>query len=189
MNITWEPLPRRDKSDRFRKRPFGNLSKDQSLLRDLSGVHSRAGDRRSGPDQQVAADIKATIDARAEKHKASAESAVQHTTLQSKDGCAGEFYEYLDHTADVQCHTWGATIKEAFENMATCLLNYQTDITLIKIDPEETITMTVKGHDLESLLYNYMNELLFKFITDSFCAVKAEITEFDRDSFTVTATL
>eukprot|EP01039_Chlorochromonas_danica_P010544 gene10543-11681_t len=26
---------------------------------------------------------------------------------------------------------------------------------------------------MESLLYNYMNELLFRFITDSYCAVKA----------------
>eukprot|EP01039_Chlorochromonas_danica_P006046 gene6046-6659_t len=112
-----------------------------------------------------------------------------HTTLQSKDGCAGEFYEYLDHTADVQCHAWGKDMIEAFENMAECMLNYMTDINLIALDPEETQEMTVSGHDMESLLYNYMNELLFRFITDSYCAVKVKITKFDREGFSLSATL
>lgn len=95
----------------------------------------------------------------------------------------------MDHTADVQCHSWGKTMKDAFENMAECMLNYMTDINLIVIDPEENTTMQVKGHDMESLLYNYMNELLFKFITDSFCTVKVEITEFNREDFSLKANL
>lgn len=95
----------------------------------------------------------------------------------------------LDHTADVQCHAWGKTMTEAFEHMAECLLNYQTDINLISLDPEETQVMTVSGHDMESLLYNYMNELLFKFITDCFCAAKVTITSFDRENFSITAKL
>lgn len=89
----------------------------------------------------------------------------------------------------MQCHSWGKTLVEAFENMAPCMLNYQTDIALIQLDPSETQTMTVAGHDMESLLYNYMNELLFKFITDSFCAAKVTITSFDREKFALTATL
>lgn len=101
-------------------------------------------------------------------------------TLESKDGCAGTNYEYLDHTADVQCHSWGASLQEAFEHMATCMLNYMTDVSLITIDSEETLELTVEGHDLHALLYNYMTELLFRFSTDSFCAVKVEITSFQQ---------
>ncbi len=73
--------------------------------------------------------------------------------------------------------------------MAECMLNYMTDIKLIQEDPEETTTMKVAGSDMQSLLYNYMNELLFKFITDNFCAVRVVINEFDRESFTILATL
>lgn len=45
------------------------------------------------------------------------------------------------------------------------------------------------GHDLQSLLYNYMNELLFKFSSDSFVTAGVNITEFDREHYTIKATL
>ena len=51
----------------------------------------------------------------------------------------------LDHTADVQCHAWGATLVQAFEHMAPCLLNYMTDISIVNADPEETIEIHVEG--------------------------------------------
>lgn len=105
---------------------------------------------------------------------------------------------------------------DAFQNMAECMLNYMTDINLIQIDPSETVQITVTGqhpsqphipslpslhspehasltscagHDMESLLYNYMNELLFRFVTDSFCAVKVTISELNREAFSLTAQL
>jgi SHS2 domain-containing protein len=155
------------------------------------------------------------------------------TTLASKDGCRGRFYECkrkvvvlisctaltafsaadLDHTADVQCHAWGDSMKHAFENMAQCMVNYMTDISLIHEDPREQITITVAGtpallqtisnlwrvtlvvllyvagHDIKSLLYNYMNELLFKFSSDSFVTARVEITHFDIAAHSLSATL
>ena len=40
----------------------------------------------------------------------------------------GEFYEYLDHTADVQLHSWGASLDEAFQNIIPCMFNYMTGV-------------------------------------------------------------
>ena len=89
-----------------------------------------------------------------------------------------------------------------------------TDISLIEIEEEETNTITVTGndfdnkycaqyvksnllstfrvgHDFHSLLYNYMNELLFKFSADTFCTKKVEITSLIRgpEQFSLAATL
>ena len=96
-------------------------------------------------------------------------------TLESKDGCAGENYEYLDHTADVQCHTWGKTLEEAFEHMAPCMLNYMTDLSDITEEADAMVEFKVKGHDLKSLLFNYMDEMLFRFCTDSLCIRRLEV--------------
>ena len=63
--------------------------------------------------------------------------------------------EDLDHTADVQCHSWGKSILEAFENMAPCMLNYMTDIMLV--NPDESIQLEVRGEgNLIDRLLRYM---------------------------------
>ena len=39
-------------------------------------------------------------------------------------------YEYLDHTADVQLHAWGPSLKEAFEQCAKAMFGYITELGL-----------------------------------------------------------
>ena len=38
---------------------------------------------------------------------------------------------------------------------------------------------------MQSLLFAYMDELLFRFSTDSFCCVKVDIVNFDRENFEI----
>lgn len=40
---------------------------------------------------------------------------------------------------------------------------------------------------MKSLLFNYMDELLFKFCSDSFCVKKVEISLLDVKAFTIEA--
>ena len=51
----------------------------------------------------------------------------------------------LDHTADVQLHAWGCSIKDAFENIVPCMFNYMTDLSMFEINPNKTIEIDVKG--------------------------------------------
>lgn len=78
---------------------------------------------------------------------------------------------------------------EAFERMGPCFGNYVTDLTKVEIDERENIDIEVSGHDLQSLLYNYMNEMLFKFTSDYFCICQVKIHKFDLEKFTLAATL
>ncbi|XP_018571096.1 protein archease-like [Anoplophora glabripennis] len=86
-------------------------------------------------------------------------------------------YEYLDHTADVQLHAWGNSLKEAFEQCGLAMFGYMTEIDTVEIKQCSEIEAT--GSDLENLLFHYLDELLFLFSCEPFliCS-KLTITEF-----------
>lgn len=90
-------------------------------------------------------------------------------------------YEYLDHPADVQIHSWGDDLKEAFEQAAVAVFGYVTDITTVDI--REIQEVEVEADDLLSLLYQFLDEFLFLFCADPFFVPrKVEITEFDKEN-------
>ncbi len=47
--------------------------------------------------------------------------------------------------------------------------------------------MEAEGHDLESLLFAYMDELLFQFNGDYFVCKRVEIVDFDREQWKIRA--
>ncbi|KAG7200236.1 hypothetical protein KM043_017713 [Ampulex compressa] len=96
-------------------------------------------------------------------------------------------YEYLDHTADVQLHAWGDTLEEAFEQCAVAMFGYMTDLERVEITQVHHVE--AEGHDLQSLLFHFLDELLFMFCAEPFLvAKKVKITEFDRENFRIKAT-
>lgn len=99
----------------------------------------------------------------------------------------GYKFEYLDHTADVQLHAWGSTLEEAFEGAALAMFNYMTPLSGVTIDELLTREYKVEGHDLQSLLYNFLDELLFIFATELFVCSQIKVTKLDREAFTLTA--
>lgn len=95
-------------------------------------------------------------------------------------------YEYLDHTADVQLHAWGDNLKEAFEQVATAMFGYMTDLCTVDIVRVEEIT--AEGDDMLGLLFHFLDELLFLMCADPYFIVKeVEILQFDRENFKIRA--
>ncbi|XP_055642448.1 protein archease-like [Toxorhynchites rutilus septentrionalis] len=92
-------------------------------------------------------------------------------------------HEYLDHTADVQLHAWGTTLKEAFEQCGMAMFGYMTELPTVDIKTCYEIK-TEPTDDLENLLFRFLDELLFLFSAEPFLICKKiEITKFDMENF------
>lgn len=82
-------------------------------------------------------------------------------------------------TADLAVEAKGATLEEAFSNSALAMFNAITPIE--GIEKRESRNFEVKGDDLELLLFNFLDELLY--INDVELMVFSEIKlKIDRDA-------
>ncbi|KAG8588007.1 hypothetical protein GDO81_005850 [Engystomops pustulosus] len=94
------------------------------------------------------------------------------------------FLADLDHTADVQLHAWGETLEEAFEQCAMAMFGYMTDIETV--EPIDTIEVQAEGGDMLSLLYNFLDEWLYKFSADQyFIPREVKVLHIDRMNFKI----
>ncbi|CAN0004839.1 unnamed protein product [Pylaiella littoralis] len=90
-------------------------------------------------------------------------------------GAAGANFEYLDHTADVQLHSWGDSIERAMEGALAAMFNTITDIAKIDPDPSLTRLMEIEGHDAKSLLFALLDEFLFLFHSEGLAVKRATV--------------
>ena len=89
-------------------------------------------------------------------------------------------YEYLDHPADVQIHAWGADLREAYEQAATAMFGYMTEIETVEM--KEVREVEAEADDLQGLLFHFLDECLFVFSCDPyFIPRKVVITEWVID--------
>ena len=68
-------------------------------------------------------------------------------------------YDYFDVTADIGFYAYGNSLDEAYENAGLAMFNVITDISKVKKD--ESREFEIVSEDLVSLLYDYLEELLF----------------------------
>ncbi|MHA1557545.1 MAG: archease, partial [Candidatus Heimdallarchaeota archaeon] len=94
-----------------------------------------------------------------------------------------------DHTADTIVHAKGADLKEAFEQAALGTYQVMTDISLI--EHKITKEVSIKSEDEKSLLFDWIDQLIFLFDTEFFVSNKISIQEFSKsnDHFLLKATL
>ena len=94
-------------------------------------------------------------------------------------------FEYFEATADIGFKAYGKTMDDAFENAGLAIFNIISDTE--DIEPSTEISFEVTSEDNVSLLYDYLEELLFyhevEFMLFSEFDVKID------DGFHLTATI
>jgi SHS2 domain-containing protein len=91
----------------------------------------------------------------------------------------GKQYEYLEHTADIKFQAYGKTLEEVFENAALAMFN--VIINTEKVSGETAREIFLKSPDLESLLVDWLSELLYIFEVDEIVFRKFRVEEIKEE--------
>lgn len=70
-------------------------------------------------------------------------------------------FEVIDHTADMGIIAYGTDVKEVFANAALGLFSLITDPE--SVGEKLHLDITASGHDRDSLLVDWLNELIYCF--------------------------
>jgi SHS2 domain-containing protein len=81
-------------------------------------------------------------------------------------------YKFLEHTADIKFQAFGKNSEEVFENSASALK--EAICGKIKIKEEKNKKITATGKDFESLLYNFLEEIIYLLDAENFLISKVK---------------
>ena len=126
-----------------------------------------------------------------ETNDAKCTNEAERQVMMDPDILEGGRYEYLDHTADIQLHSWGDDLPSALEQLAVAMFGYMTRLTSIAVDErtsdEVASHVVARGHDLHSMVFAFLDEWLFVFHDTGFVAKEVEIVQFDRQCWQITS--
>jgi SHS2 domain-containing protein len=89
-------------------------------------------------------------------------------------------FRILEHTADVGFEAFGSTREEAFANAARALIYLIVELNTI--DPREEVSVSVQGPDPESVLVNWLSELLYLHDAEGWLFREFEVRNLQDDS-------
>lgn len=86
-------------------------------------------------------------------------------------------YELIEHTADIGIKAYGRTLSEAFANAAYGMFSIMTELENVR--EVETRRVEVSADDIDGLLFEWLNSLLYYFDVETLIFKRFEITEFE----------
>ncbi len=95
-------------------------------------------------------------------------------------------FQLKDHTADVMVEADGETLEDAFEQIGKGTFACMADLEAIA--PERSIEITIEAQDRESLLYDFIDDLIYQRDIKGMLFSEFEVT-IEDDGHHLTATL
>ncbi len=92
-------------------------------------------------------------------------------------------FEIIDISGDIGLRAYGSSLREAFINVGLGMYSLITNIE--KIQCKQNIIVALSSESVESLLVNYLNELIFHFDAYGFIGCMIEIAEFSDKKINV----
>uniref|UniRef100_A0A7N8WNN0 Protein archease n=1 Tax=Mastacembelus armatus TaxID=205130 RepID=A0A7N8WNN0_9TELE len=93
-------------------------------------------------------------------------------------------YPPINKKYECEIHSWGASLEEAFEQCAMGMFGYMTDTETV--EPIDTIEVESEGEDMESLLFHFLDDWLYKFSADIFFIPReVKVVQLDRMRFRI----
>jgi len=97
-------------------------------------------------------------------------------------------FEFLPHTADAKFRAYGKTLEEKFANAALAM--FSIIVNTKEIEPKMKKQIKIEAADEKSLLYNWLEELLFLVDTEEFMLNNIEKIKIEkREKFILEATV
>jgi len=89
-----------------------------------------------------------------------------------------DFYQLLEHTADLGIRVWGKDLKALFINSASAMYGLIVDVRTVR--PVKTIKIKAKAQDRDELLKNWLSELLYYFHVKEIIFCRFDIVKLDE---------
>ncbi len=77
-------------------------------------------------------------------------------------------FKFVEHTADVGILATGETLEEAIGSTALGMFSFISDLT--GVEELETLEVRFQGNNHEELLFNFLDDLLYRFEVNNFLA-------------------
>jgi len=87
-------------------------------------------------------------------------------------------YRYLEHMSDAYIECWGRSVEEALEEAGRGMFNLISSMEASS--PRLRLRATVRGFDMQSLLYNWLERLLQIFEIRDFLPSRISVTGFEE---------